>query len=272
MLSSKEIILKAIADYQPYAVGLMLSGGNDSLTALEVCRQLGIKLDFIMHGITGTGITESQDFVKKIISKEPVKYIEANAGTAYEDYVLRKGFFGVGTQAHAFSYHILKANPFRKAISKHIRQNKKGRFVLLINGGRRLESENRRKTFVYPIKIDDRKNVWVNIINEWPDHSTTDFLDGNSIERSPVSKLICKSGECNCGTVLKPGDRVEIGCHFPEWLKWIDGLRAAVKARGFSWDWAQPMPKGLSLEKRGQLNMFQPMCSSCIIQYEKSTS
>lgn len=270
LLSSKEIIEKAIKDYQPYAIGLMLSGGNDSLTALEVCKQLGVKLDFIMHGITGTGIQETHDFVKQVVSREKCKYIEANAGDAYERYVLRKGFIGVGVSAHEFSYHILKADPFRAAISKHIRQGKKNRFVLLINGGRRLESENRRKTFILPVKVDKRVNVWVNIINEWPDHSTTDFLDGNSIQRNPVSKLLCKSGECNCGTVLCPGDRVEIGYHFPKWLNWIDSLRAAVKAKGFTWDWAESMPKGIALEKRGQLNMFQPMCSSCVVSYEKS--
>lgn len=49
MLSSREIIEKAIKDYQPYAIGLMLSGGNDSMTALHVARQLGVKIDFIMH-------------------------------------------------------------------------------------------------------------------------------------------------------------------------------------------------------------------------------
>lgn len=263
LLNSKEIIEKAIKDYKPYAVVLMLSGGNDSMTALHVSKQLGIKIDFIMHGVTGTGIQETHDFVKGVVSKFDCEYIEANAKDAYEKYVLRKGFFGVGRDAHSMAYHILKADPFRASLSKYIRKGKKNRFILLINGGRRLESENRKKTFVYPIKIDKRVNVWVNIINEWPDHSTTDFLDGNSIERNPVSKIICRSGECNCGAMLSPGDLIETGIHFPKWLEWINGLRKAVKEKGFTWDWAESMPKGIALEKRGQLNMFQPMCVGC---------
>ena len=267
---SKEIIERAIKEQDPYAVVLLLSGGTDSTTALNVTNELGIKINFILHGVTGTGIKETHDFVKATAARWPVKYIEANAGTAYVDYVLRKGFFGRGKDAHTFSYHMLKSGPFRKAVSKYIRQGKKNRPVLLINGARRMESDNRRKTMVDPIKKSEG-NVWVNIINEWPDHACADYLEGNSIDINPVSKLICRSGECNCGTMLTPGDRIEIGYHFPVWLKWLDDLRAEVKKRGFPWDWADPVPKAWTLEKNGQLNMFQPMCSSCVINYGKTT-
>jgi 3'-phosphoadenosine 5'-phosphosulfate sulfotransferase (PAPS reductase)/FAD synthetase len=272
MLSSREIIVKAIADYKPYAIGLMLSGGDDSMTALHVAKQLGIKIDFIMHGVTGTGVEQAKLFVHEVVSREPFKYIEADAGSAYEQYVLRKGFFGIGTRAHTFSYHVLKANPFRKGISKHIRQGKRNRKIILINGGRRLESENRKKTFIFPVTID-ANNIWVNIINDWPNQSTVNYLEGNSIERSPVSKVLCKSGECLCGAMLSPGDRVEIGAHFPVWKAWIDGLRKAVKDKGFTWDWAETTPKSFKyakMEKMGQMNAFQPMCSSCVVQYKNS--
>lgn len=270
---SREIIQQAVTDHKPYAVVLLLSGGTDSTTALHVALELGIKIDFILHGVTGTGIEETHDFVKLMAARQPMKYIEANAGDNYRDYVLRKGFFGRGKDAHTYSYHVLKSGPFRKAISKHIRQGKKNRPVILINGARRMESDNRRKTMTKPIKISEG-NVWVNIINEWPDHACNDYLEGNAIECNPVSKLICRSGECNCGTMLKPADMVEIGYHFPRWRQWLDNLRAEVKKRGFPWDWAEPIPKAWTLEKNGQMNFFQPsfqpMCSSCEIEYNKT--
>jgi 3'-phosphoadenosine 5'-phosphosulfate sulfotransferase (PAPS reductase)/FAD synthetase len=269
LLSSKEIIERAIKDYQPYAIVLMLSGGDDSMTALHVAKQLNIKIDFIMHGVTGTGIEETHDFVKTVVGREDCRYIEANAGSAFADYVLRKGFFGTGPQAHAFSYHLLKWTHFRREVSVQIRHKKRNRNILFVNGARRMESDNRRKTMIYPVKTIG-SNVWVNIINEWPDHATVDFLEGNSIERNPVSKILCTSGECGCGTMLTPGDAVERGFHFPKWRAWYDDISNAVKERGFTWGWGEPMPKSIAMERKGQMNLFQPMCSGCKVNYQKS--
>ena len=169
ILLSKEIINKAIADYKPYAIVLMLSGGDDSMTALSVAKYLNIPFTHIMHGVTGTGIKETYDFVKTVVNKEDAIYLEANAGDAYINYVMRKGFFGSGMQAHSYSYHVLKIQHFRKAVSHHIRQNKRGRNILFVNGARRSESENRMKTMQSPYKLDpaQNRNIWVNIINDW---------------------------------------------------------------------------------------------------------
>lgn len=268
--SSKEIINRAISEYKPYAVGVMLSGGDDSMATLHVCHELGIKLDFIMHGVTGTGIKETHQFVLSVVSKEKAKYIEANAGTAYEDYVLRKGFFGVGEDAHTYSYHVLKWTHFRREASLQLRHRKRNRNILFINGGRQQESQARLSKFKNPIKKIG-SNIWVNVINLWPNNAPTTYLEGNGIERNPVSRNICRSGECNCGTTLKPGDRVEIGYFYPAWRKWIDDLERRVRENGFDWGWAEAMPLGIHLERKGQLNMFTPMCSSCIVNYRKAS-
>jgi 3'-phosphoadenosine 5'-phosphosulfate sulfotransferase (PAPS reductase)/FAD synthetase len=267
ILGSKEIIGRAVRDYQPYAIVVLLSGGDDSMAALHVAKELGVKIDFIMHGVTGTGIQETHDFVKQVVSKEGCKYIEANAGSSYVDYVLRKGFFGVGAKAHSYSYHLLKWTHFRREVSKQIRYKKHNRNILFINGARRLESENRKKTMINPVKCVG-SNIWVNIINEWSNHSPVDYLESNSVERNPVSKILCTSGECGCGTMLKPGDAVERGYHFPRWKEWYESISKSVKDRGFEWGWGEPMPKGIAMEKKGQLNMFQPMCSGCKLNYE----
>lgn len=271
LLSSKEIIEKAIADYKPYATVLMLSGGNDSNAALHVARELGVKIDFVMHGVTGTGIQEATDFVRRLSGDLPYKYIEANAGDTYLKYVLRKGFMGIGPGAHEFSYHLLKATPFKAAVSKHIRQKTRKRVVLLINGARRQESENRMKMMINPCRpqSDRPNNIWVNIINEWPNHAPQDYLEDNGFEINPVSQKLCRSGECMCGTQQTMGDGAEAAYFFPEWGKWWTSLRAEVMKK-FSWDWGEGMPKGIAMERKGQLNMFQPMCHSCIINHDKA--
>jgi len=49
---SKEIFEKAVSDFNPYAIVVMVSGGDDSLTTLAVAKHIGIKVDFVIHGNT----------------------------------------------------------------------------------------------------------------------------------------------------------------------------------------------------------------------------
>jgi 3'-phosphoadenosine 5'-phosphosulfate sulfotransferase (PAPS reductase)/FAD synthetase len=161
---SKEIVERAISEYKPYAKVGLFSGGNDSLALLEVLKELGVELDFVIHVHTGTGLPQTLEFVREHCSVYGDRYLELSAGTAYEDYVLRKGFFGKGVDAHAYAYHTLKVNPLERGISGYIRQRKRGRKVLLFNGVRINESENRKYNFgLNEITVDRRKqnDVWV---------------------------------------------------------------------------------------------------------------
>jgi 3'-phosphoadenosine 5'-phosphosulfate sulfotransferase (PAPS reductase)/FAD synthetase len=263
ILSSKEIVQRAISEYKPYAIVLMLSGGDDSMTALAVSKHLDVPITHIMHGVTGTGIHETTDFVHSVVSKEKPVYIEANAGDAYVNYIMRKGFFGVGNDAHAFAYHILKWTHFRREVSKNIRHKKRNRNILFINGARRRESENRMKTMVNPIRVDG-SNIWVNIINEWDKPQCISFLDGEGIKRNPVSKELCRSGECMCGTMQSKNERMEASILFPKWGRWVDALDKEVKNK-FGWGWGEKMPKR---KNPNQLELFQPMCTGCKVSFE----
>jgi len=258
---SKELLRKAVLEYKPYAVVMMLSGGDDSLTAYEVAREIGVKPDFVMHGITGTGLKETTDFVVHYVRKKGDNLLIANAGKAYENYVLRKGFFGVGSKAHSFSYHLLKSTHFSATVSKYIRKRKRNRNVLFINGARRKESKRREKTMINPIKKDG-SNIWVNIINEATKKDTISYLEGNSICRNPVSIKMCKSGECMCGTMQNNEMRVEAGYISPSWKRWIDSLENEV-LKSHPWKWGAKIPSTFSMEKKGQLNLFRPMCVDC---------
>jgi 3'-phosphoadenosine 5'-phosphosulfate sulfotransferase (PAPS reductase)/FAD synthetase len=263
---SKDIFDEAVLIHRPDVVLMMFSGGDDSLTAYHVARQLGIKINFVLHGNTGCGIPDTTAFARNEVAKLGDKYLEANAGRAYEEYVIRKGFFGKGNHAHGFSYNVLKLNQFRRVISASIVKRKRNVKIMLLNGARRTESERRKITMINPIKIDKgRQNqIWVNLINDWEKSDCLDFLDGNGIKRNQVSVNLCRSGECMCGTMQTEGDRVEASFFYPIWGKWLDDLESrAIKLHGFGWN-----DKGPPKIQTEAIEIFQPMCTGCKMNYD----
>lgn len=263
---SKEIYDKAVADFKPKATVLMLSGGDDSLTTYHVARELGIKFDFVIHGNTRTGIQETTEFTRKIVSELKDNYLEADAGDSYLRYLLRKGFFGVGISSHAISYHLLKQDHFERVVSANIRKRQRNFPILFINGMRRDESENRKKRMTSPFKVNPRRpnDIWLSLILDWSKYNLLDYLAGNSIERCPVAINLCRSGECMCGTMQSKGDRIEASYFYPEWGRNLYELEKKIKAiHGFGW--GETMPKQ---KPAPPVETFQPMCTGCKIQME----
>lgn len=265
---SQEIYQRAIAQYPPYAIVLALSGGNDSLATYYVAKALGIKIDFILHCNTRTGIRQTTEFVRSFSEEVRIPYIEADAGDSYKNYVLRKGFYGRGTIAHTYTYHTLKHQHIRAALSQNIRHRRKGRNILILNGARILESDNRAKNFAgKEVRPDGKsKNIWVNLIHYWSKPQCTYFLNECKAPCNPVARELCRSGECFCGSMQSDQARLEASTLFPEWGAWLDALEAKVM-QNFPWKWGQEIPRSWALEKQGQLRLFdqdfQPMCSSC---------
>lgn len=239
---SREIVGRAMIDIQPYAVCLMLSGGDDSITALLVALMLGVKIDFIIHGVTGTGLPEVRLYVAEVAAKFKIPILYADAGNAFEEYVLRKGFFGVGTTAHEYSYHILKVNPFDTTISKNIRKAVPGRKLLLLNGVRVEESENRADNFGDNPYRWQKNNYWVNIIHWWTKKECLQLLEECNFQRSPVAIALGRSGECNCGTMQTEADRIAAGAFNPAWGLWMKNLRKTV-IKKWGWDIGQTPSK-----------------------------
>lgn len=265
---SQEIIDRAIKDYQPYAVVLMLSGGHDSLLAYHVARALDIPMTHITHGFTRTGVIETTDFARKVGEKSGLCYLEADAGDAYERYVFRKGFYGIGHKAHEMAYHTLKHQYFRSTLSRYIRQGQRGRNILLINGARKQESQNRKRSMIVPVRADG-PNVWVNIVNDWGALDRNDFL--SEYPRNPVYDILHRSAECLCGTMQSQETRKEVSYWFPYWGKRLYDLEKESCSRGFCWKWGEDLPPAIKAEKArekqikaGQLS-FMPMCQGCTL-------
>ena len=99
---SREIYLQALEQFQPTHIVSTVSGGKDSAASHQVAEELNIPIDFVIHGNTRTGIPETTEFVRDTYRKN---YLEADAGTAYEDYVLRKGFFCPLVRLQIFEGH-----------------------------------------------------------------------------------------------------------------------------------------------------------------------
>lgn len=265
---SLEIVNKAIVDHNPYAICVMVSGGDDSITALYVAKMLGIKIDFIIHGVTGTQLRGCREYVQSVAEKTNIKLLEANAGTAYEDYIRRKGFFGKGKDAHKFSYHILKDNPFGRTLTKNLSRGVRGRKVLLLNGVRVDESENRLDNFGdNPTRVSASRpnNIWVNIIHWFTRENCLELLEAENIERSPVARVLGRSGECNCGTVQNTNEIAAARAYDPEWGKRLDVLRQYAISK-FGWDIWQAPTKAVLAEIKDQAAKvpdYMPMCVGC---------
>lgn len=255
---SAQILDEAIKEYSPSYIVSMVSGGKDSAASHALAVELGVKIDFIVHGRTGCGIPETYEFVKDYYGGLG-ELLVADAGNAYEEYVRRKGFFGVGIQAHSFAYRILKATPFRKTISAHVRKRKHGKTILLLNGARKSESSNRHKNLkVARPDPGQTKNVWLSILHGWTIEDRDTYLASHNTPINPVSKSLCRSGECLCGTMQSKLERIEASVLYPRWGDWLDSLEADVKQEhGLGWGERFIVPTRRS---RG----FFPMCTDCL--------
>ncbi len=261
LAESRAIIERAISGFSPTHIVSMVSGGKDSACSHAVAVELGLKIDLVIHGNTRCGIPETTQWVESTHGPGAIPLVIADAGTAYEDYVLRKGFFGKGIDAHSFAYRILKATAFRKAVSREIRQRQRGVRVMLINGARKSESDNRMK-HLQVSRADPAQpgNLWVNIIHTWTQEDRDAYLTARSIPINPVAQQLCRSGECMCGTMQTQAERMEAAALYPAWGRWLDTLEAEAKRlHGFGWGVsapARPDPR--------QIDLFQPMCGDCV--------
>lgn len=248
----------AIEWYAPKAIVTMVSGGRDSAACHALAVELGLPITLSIHGRTGCGLQATTDFVTSHYGSD-APLVVADAGSAYEDYVLRKGFFGVGIDAHGFAYRILKAAPFRKAISDEIRRGKRNVPVLLLNGAYRAESTNRAANLRRARQDPARPmNVWFNLIHDWTPELRDEYLRTRNVPINPVAQALCRSGECMCGTMQSKAERLEAAAYDPAWGDWIAELESEAR-RFHGFGWGERCPK----RPKGQPDLFQPMCVGC---------
>lgn len=180
---SAKFLREACVEFQPTHIVSLVSGGRDSAAAHEVATLAGAKIDTALHIRTGTGIRQTAEFVQGHYGASGPDFHVADAGTAYERYVDRKGFFGVGRSAHNMAYHILKADPLRAAVSRLIRQRRRGIRVMLLNGARRSESQNRSLN-LKPTRLD-KGMLWAATIHDWTSGERDRLLEAREVPINP---------------------------------------------------------------------------------------
>jgi 3'-phosphoadenosine 5'-phosphosulfate sulfotransferase (PAPS reductase)/FAD synthetase len=271
---SREIVEEAILQYKPKAIFMMFSGGNDSRAAYEVCKILNVPLTHFVHGVTRTGIQETTSYVRNFAKETGLTYLEADAGDAFEKYIERKGFFGLGDTAHSYAYHLLKSQRFTTTAAS-LRKRRKGFNILFLSGARSDESKRRKRNFRRPINADPtvKSNIWVDVIFHWDKRNLLDFLHEAPSKPNPVTELLCRSGECLCGTMQSKEEGDEAAYWFPEWGDWRRRMTEKARQSGFLWGWGEEMDEYTKHVMRGNLEMFpghefQPACASCHLRHE----
>ncbi len=266
----------------------LFSGGDDSLAALRVAREhKGFR--GAVHLNTGIGVEASRDFARRTCRElrcPLIEYAAAENVTAkgepdpqiYEQMVMDYGFPGPTKQGHGKMYNRLKERGLRRFFREHV---KRGESVILASGCRSSESVRRMGTTKRIAigqtdkngKVTERRRVWVNHIHDWTKTDTLNFREECGLERNPVAKLICKSGECLCGGFGNEGELEELMMHDltrPVGRFLLD-LEPRVIAGGHPWRWHERPPKWWLESKQGQGFLFEmnkydapgAMCQRC---------
>jgi 3'-phosphoadenosine 5'-phosphosulfate sulfotransferase (PAPS reductase)/FAD synthetase len=239
----------------------LLSGGNDS-TVLTHWLWHHNYIDEALHIDTGTGIYQTGLFVRRFCQRHaiPLQVYHAAPGEYRRMVTNLIGGFP-GPAKHSLAYQRLKERPLKRYIADikdgHARNSK----VILFTGVRRSESRRRMGTTK---EIDEHgAAVWVAPLIDWLASDLRDWRAEHGLAESDVAALLHLSGECMCGSFMKPGERDDLAWAYPEKLRWIEGLEAWARTLGIVRDrWG------------GEPGDAQPsgaaglMCSDCQLRLE----
>ena len=267
------VLDEGIAEHYPSRLFALLSGGDDSLTAVAIAA-MHPRFSGAIHLDTRTGVPETRAFVEDTCQRHgwPLEVYEAPAGE-YERLVLdgyttrdgrlHQGFPG-GPKSHSTMYYYLKQRQIQAAIKRH----KRSRFerIGLVTGIRIAESARRERSKMAdrPLHYKDpeRSAVWFNPIRDWEKRDCLDFLEQHGIERNPVSVHCHRSGECLCGALANHAELGEIALFYPAVGERYAQLQAEAQARGLErWQWAGGPTRTRRYSARA--SKVLPLCTTC---------
>ncbi len=282
MSDQKRIALETISEACEMSgackVYALFSGGDDSLAALRMAIEHP-KFTAAVHLNTGIGVEASREFARRTCKElrcPLIEYCAADNVNAkgqpdpqiYEQMVMEYGFPGPTKFGHGKMYNRLKERGLRRLFREHLA---KGENAVLASGCR--ESESVRRMGTTQRITQEGRRVWVNHIHDWTKTDTLKFREQCGLERNPVAKLICKSGECLCGGFGNEGEIEELMMHDltrPLGQRLME-IERKVLAMGFPWRWHERPPKWWLESQAGQGFLFEmnqyaapgPMCQRC---------
>lgn len=261
-ISPEEIIERAIDQYEPVAIYVGFSGGNDS-RAVTHWAMNNVPGCEAFHINTGIGIEASRVYVRETCKAQgwPLTEIRAkeDCGQDYDRIVTRHGF--PGPEGHRYMYTLLKERAIYELVRRSKIGHKRSAKVLIIAGARHDESVRRMGyggAEVHKVKAQ----IWANAIYWWSKAERDAYNAVNGIPENPIAKALGMSGECGCGAFAQKGELSRWAAVDPEFGKRITRLQEISLSLGRTWSWEGRPPKGGFNDT--QQTMFMPMCAGCV--------
>lgn len=274
-----------IRQYKPYVKCALVSGGDDSMTLIEVLRLVGA-VDYVVHIDTTCGLQATQEHVYDYCNSNKLELIiQRSPEETFEDIVLEYGFPGPAQHGRMYvrlkeralrvvqrrfqfenSYCNIKSwdsptNNKKTALvkSQGVDVSKGNRIIMYFTGARRDESIRRMST-VQEIRKEGNV-VWVNLIHNFTKSDIYHIQQQNKIVRNPASIALSRSGECNDGAF---GDEAEfqlMKLFYPNdpIVKLIDRLQEKLKGKKFC-----KYGHGGNNQVMGSEETNAILCSTCI--------
>lgn len=262
MATAFRVLDCAYETHRPALVFALFSGGHDSLSSVTVgqewASQRGLWLP-VAHVNTGTGITETRQFVIDTAQRHEWPLIELHPPRSYRNLVLEHGFPGPGFHDR-FAYPRLKERCFR-----NLARLTPGT-VMFVTGVRSQESL-RRTEHVERIQVAGRV-VWAAPIWDWSKADCNAFISARGLERNVVADLLHLSGECLCGSMAREHELEEIAQWFPDKAAEIRALEDEVEKTGHpACRWGKRPPPVAREQLRAFLapadGSFPMLCAGC---------
>lgn len=264
------ILVRAVRDFRPRAIYVMLSGGNDSRTVASVVhRALSASPAYRGAALidTGIGLREAREATGAFALSLGCPLTVVRTPQDYAALVRRHGF--PGPAQHAMMYRNLKERAVRVLTrqAKVLRRDK----VLLISGVRQNESV-KRMLLTNPVTVDGAR-VWVNPLFWWSTEERDSYMDACEIERNPISGKVCgTSGDCVCGCNAEDGELEDLTYWFPDdpSVQLLHALQEECAAMGVPCRWGHK-PNGKPARKRRDGRpMF--LCVGCEAKADRALS
>jgi len=261
-LTPQEIVQRAIEQYDPIAIYVGFSGGNDSrLVAHWMMNNVPGCKPF--HINTGIGIERTRIYVRETCKSLGWDLTEIRAledcGQDYDELCRLYGF--PGPDGHQMMYARLK----ERGVRKLVRDTKKGhhkRSKVLIASGIRHDESIIRVGYAGREINKVGAQIWINPMYWFSKDERDSYNAASGMPENPVTKELGMSGESGCGAYAQPGELERWRKCDPSFGERIDSLQQQCLERGFTWQWEGRPPKGGYNPKQHQL--FQmPMCVGC---------
>lgn len=217
-----DIIQEAIIGYDPLAIYALFSGGTDSSAMLDVSQRY---IKGVLFVDTTCGIEATKDFVITECGRREIPLFIERPSKDYWTIVRERGFFG--PKDHPYAYRLLK----KDAIRRFKKRMHPGETIMFFTGMRSSESQRR---MAHGAKDRLEEGIWwVNPIRHWSQAEKEEYLEREGIPINPVSKVLGKSGECNCGCfAVGPVDKEVIRGLDPHLAGLIDETERVLEAEG----------------------------------------